>query len=105
MAPDLPAAVLEILERERALQREIMGRVFAPADTVFDLLEESGAALREQAAALEEAGRALGHAAALMKAQAELFERTIHTIRQPTELAKTVTGAPKKQPARRRRAG
>jgi hypothetical protein len=80
--------VQEVVERERALQREVVGRLVAPMDAVFDLLEESGAALRRQAIALESAGRALEDAAALMKGQAELFERTIAGLRQPVELAR-----------------
>ena len=48
--------------------------------------------MRQQAEALEEAGRALEQTAALMKAQADLFERTVRTIREPTELAKAAAG-------------
>jgi len=78
----------EILRRERALA----GRVIAPVDAVFDLLEESGVALRRQADALEAAAHALAETAALMQGQAELFERTIRTVRGPAELAKKVAG-------------
>ena len=42
--------------------------------------------------AREDAGRALEESAGLMKRQAELFERTIATLRQPTERAKGRTG-------------
>jgi hypothetical protein len=81
-----------IIERERRLQKELTGRLVAPVDAAFDLLEESGATLRRQAEALEAAGRALEETAGLMKRQAELFERTIGTLRQPAELAKAATG-------------
>ena len=84
--------VQEIVERERRLQRELVGQLVAPVDAVFDLLEESGATLRRQAEALEAAGGALEETAALMKRQAELFERTIGTLRQPAELAREVAG-------------
>jgi hypothetical protein len=84
--------VQEVIERERRLQRELTGRLVAPVDAVFDLLEESGKMLRRQADALEAAGRALEETAGLMKSQAELFERTIGTLRQPTELAKAAAG-------------
>jgi hypothetical protein len=87
------------VERERHLQGDLAGYMFAPADAVFDLLEESGATLRRQAEALEAAGRALEETSALMKSQAELFERTIGTLRQPAELARAASGA---QPRRRR---
>jgi hypothetical protein len=80
--------VQEVIERERRLQRELVGHLVAPVDAVFDLLEQSGAALRRQAEALEAAGRALEETAALMKSQAELFERTIGALRQPADLAR-----------------
>ncbi len=82
----------EVLERERHLQTELAGRVAAPFDAIFDLLEESGATLRSQADALEAAGRALEEAATLMKSQAEMFERTVGALRAPGELAKSVAG-------------
>ncbi len=84
--------VQEVIERERRLQKELTGRLVAPVDAVFDLLEETGATLRRQAEALEAAGRALEETAGLMKRQAELFERTISTLRQPAELAKAAAG-------------
>jgi hypothetical protein len=106
--PDLPHDLLgamqrqlelvqEVIERERRLQKELTGRLVAPVDAVFDLLEETGATLRRQAEALEAAGRALEETAGLMKRQAELFERTIGTLRQPTELAKAATGLPSRK--------
>ena len=84
--------VQEVVERERRLQKELTGRLVAPVDAVFDLLEETGATLRRQAEALEAAGRALEETARLMKRQAELFERTIGTLRQPAELTKAAAG-------------
>jgi hypothetical protein len=98
--------VQEVIERERRLQRELTGRLVAPVDAVFDLLEESGTMLRRQAEALEAAGRALEETAGLMKSQAELFERTIGTLRQPAEFAKATAGLdrrPRKGAARRSR--
>ena len=82
----------EVIERERRLQRELTGRLVAPVDATFDLLEESGSMLRRQAEALEAAGRALEEAAGLMQSHAELFERTIGALRQPAELAKRAAG-------------
>lgn len=95
--------VEELLERERRLQGEIVGRVTAPIDAVFDLLEESAAMLGKQADALEAAGTALGETARLMKRQADLFERTVSTLRTPTKAAKAIAGVPaeKKKPARK----
>lgn len=93
--------VQDVLERERAMQRELTRRLIAPVDAVFDLLEESGVMLRRQAEALESAARALQETASIVQTQAELFERTIGVLRQPTELAKAAAGvkrAPRKRP-------
>ncbi len=94
----------EVIERERSLQSELTGRLFAPIDALFDLLAETGATLRRQAEALEAAGAALEETAGLMKRQAELFEATVGALRQPSELAKAAAGVerrPGKSRARR----
>jgi hypothetical protein len=90
--------VQEVLERER----DLMSHAFAPVDAVFDLLEQSGAALRKQAEALSESARALEQAAELVRAQAQLYERTVHTLRRPSELVKSAAGI-ERRPARRSR--
>ena len=84
--------VQELLERERRLQAELVGRLVAPVDAIFDLLEESGAMLEREAHALRSAGHALEEAAGVMQSQAELFARVIGTLRQPSELAKAAAG-------------
>ena len=94
----------DVLERERKLQREVLGHVFAPLDAVFDLLEQSGATFRQQAEALEQAARALEDTAGLMKAQAEIFERGVRAIREPADLARAAAGL-EKRPARRKGGG
>lgn len=98
------ALVQEILERERALQREVTSQIVAPVDAVFDLLQETGSMLERQAEALEAAGAALAETAALVKGQAALFERTVRSLRRPVELAKSAARLEKK-PARRARSG
>ena len=100
--------VQEVLERERRLQKQLTGRLLSPVDAIFDLLEESGLMLRRQAEALEAAGRALGDTAGLVKKQAELFDRTIGALREPTELAKAAAGLerrPRKKAAPKSRRG
>jgi hypothetical protein len=94
--------VQDVIERERRLQKELTGRVVAPLDAVFDLLEETGSTLRRQAEALEAAGGALEETAGLMKHQAKLFEQAIGTLRQPAELAKAATGLPSRKRAGRK---
>ena len=93
----------EVIERERALQKQIAGAVLAPVDAIFDLVEESGSVLRQQAEALEAAGRALEDTARLVKTQAELFERAVGALREPTELAKAAAGLERRTPKRTRR--
>ena len=82
----------EMIDAERRLQREVAGRVLSPLDAVFDLLEQSGEAMRGQAEAVEHAAQALEQTAALMRTQAELFERTVHTLREPTRLLASAAG-------------
>ena len=99
----------DVLERERRLQREVLGYVFAPIDGIFDLLEQSAATIRQQAEAIEQAARALEDTAVLMKAQAELFERGVRTAREPADFARSVAGlekraARKKPPKPRKKA-
>lgn len=91
----------DVLERERRLQRELLGRAFAPFDAVFDLLEQSGATFRRQAEALEQAAKALEETAVLMKAQAEIFEVGVRALREPADLARSVAGV-EKRPAKRK---
>ena len=90
----------EVIERERALQRQIASRMLAPVDAIFDLVEESGQVLRRQAEALEAAGRALEDTARLVKTQAELFEHALGALREPTELAKVAAGLERRQSKR-----
>jgi len=100
--------VQELIERERRMQGDLAARLLGPVDAMFDMLEQTGATLRGQAEALETAGRALEESAGLMKRQAELFEKTIASLRQPTELARSAAGAkrradgaPPSKPARK----
>ena len=94
----------EILETERRRQREILGRALQPLDAVFDLLEQSGAAMRGQAEAMEHAAEALEQTAVLMKTQAELFERTIQVLREPSRRLESAAGIePRKGSAKRGR--
>jgi hypothetical protein len=99
--PDLPGTDLlrdwqktmqSVLERERELQRDLLGRAFEPFDAAFDLLQQSGAALREQAEAIEHAAKSLEQAAGLMKTQADLFEHTIRILREPSRRIESAIG-------------
>jgi hypothetical protein len=96
--------IQEVIERERRLQRDVAGRLLAPVDAVFDMLEQTGAMLRQQAEALEAAGRALEQTAGLMKGQAELFERSMGVMREPVDLARVAAGLDRR-PRRENRDG
>jgi hypothetical protein len=96
--------IQEVIERERRLQRDVAGRLLAPVDAVFDMLEQTGAMLRQQAEALEAAGRALEQTAGLMKGQAELFERSMGVMREPVGLARVAAGLDRR-PRRENRDG
>jgi hypothetical protein len=87
----------DVIERERKLQKQLAGRLIAPFDVIFDLLEENGLMLRRQAEALEAAGRALEETAGLVKTQAELFERRIGLLREPAERAKAAAGLERRE--------
>jgi hypothetical protein len=95
--------VQELIEREQRMQKQLAGRLLAPIDAIFDLLEQSGQMLRSQAEALETAGQALEETARLANVQAELFERTVLAMREPTELAKTAMGLERRERKQRPR--
>ena len=99
--PELPGTDLlrdwqktmqSVLERERELQRDLLGRAFEPFDATFGLLEQSGAALREQALAIEHAAKSLE--------QADLFERTIRIMREPSRRIESAMGVDPQRPRR-----
>jgi hypothetical protein len=94
----------EILETERRRQQDILARALQPLDAVFDLLEQSGAAMRGQADAMEHAAEALEQTAVLMKTQAELFEHTIQILREPSKRLESAAGIePRRGRAKRSR--
>jgi hypothetical protein len=82
----------DVVEYERGLQREVAGRIVAPFDAVFDLLEESARMLERQAETLQTAGAALVETAVVMQRQASLFEQTVRGARQPVEALKSAAG-------------
>jgi len=87
----------EVVERERKLQADVFGHLLDPIDAVFDLLEQSGKMLRDQADALEQASAALEQTAHLMQSQAEVYEGTIRALREPADLARSIAGAKPRQ--------
>ena len=90
--PAVPHALRAPLEHQVERLQAMLELVLGPFDAVFDLLEQSGAAMHRQADALNESARALEQAAELMRVQAELYERTVRTAREPAEAAKALAG-------------
>lgn len=74
------------------LMQDVLARAFAPLDATFELLEQSGAAMHQEAEALEHAAKALEQAAIVMKAQADLYERTVRALRQPSRAVESAVG-------------
>jgi hypothetical protein len=99
--PDVGELLRDALERERRLQREVLGRALEPLDRTFDLFEQSAAMLHEQAEAIERAGAALQQAAGLMKVQAELFQATVRALREPSRRVESALGVGK-EPRKKR---
>jgi hypothetical protein len=89
--------VQQLVEREEQLRKQLAGQLLAPVDAIFDLLEQSGQMLRSQAEALETAGQALEETARLASIQADLFERTVTAMREPTELTKSAIGLERRE--------
>ena len=83
----------QALEQLQEIQRDVVDRAFKPVDAMFDLLERSGAMMREQADALEQAAQALERAAGLIRLQAELFETSTRTARKPADVLKSAAGS------------
>ena len=72
--------------------QDAVARAFAPLDATFDLLEQSAEAMHQQAEALEQAARALEQSALLMQAQADVYARTLHALREPSRLVENAAG-------------
>jgi signal transduction histidine kinase len=81
------------VEQQQRFQRAVASRLFEPFDAILDLLEKSGAMVREQAEALEQAAHALERAARVAKLQAELLEGATRSARVPLDVARSAVGA------------
>jgi hypothetical protein len=72
-----------ILERQLEFERELVGRVTAPAQTALELVEQATTAMRGQAAAFRAAATSFGQAADLLEQQADLIDLTRRTVADP----------------------
>jgi hypothetical protein len=95
--------ITQVIERGITMEQDLARQLLAPFDALVDMVEQTGAALRSQAEALEVAAGALADAAGRVKAQAELFERTIEVLREPTDRARAAAGIERRPTARRSR--
>jgi hypothetical protein len=102
--------IQDVLERERRFQRELLGLLFAPLDAVFDLLEQSGATIRQQAEALHVSRTGMTVCDTTILVPAAWLRRVAHRRRGPAStgplraFATTRPRGPRRRPAERRRA-
>ena len=107
--PELPGTDLlrdwqkmmqSVLERERELQRDLLGRAFEPFDAPSAFWSRAGRRCASRRSAIEHAAKSLEQAAALMKTQADLFERTIRIMREPSRRIESAMGVDPQRPRR-----
>jgi hypothetical protein len=94
----------QAVEQQQRIQAQLVERAFAPVDAIFDLLENTGAMMREQAEALHQAAQGVERAAEVTRMQAELFEGATRAARLPSDAVRSVAGAGAAAPRRARAA-
>lgn len=78
------AELLErILQRQLEFERELVGRVTAPAQAVLELVDQATTAMRGQAAAFRAAATSFDQAADLLEQQADLIDLTRQAVADP----------------------
>jgi len=80
------------LRRQMEFDRALVGRVMAPLNVVLDALEQTAAAMHNQAKAFESASAAFKQSAELLEVQATTLERAIEALRDPAEFVKSAGG-------------
>jgi hypothetical protein len=94
-APLQRQAVLleQILQRQVEFERDVVGRVIAPARIVLDVADQTTAAMHAQANAFRVAAASFGQVADLLEQQATLLTHATGTIRDPVSVLRTAGGA------------
>jgi DNA anti-recombination protein RmuC len=86
-----PAELLEqAMRRQVEFEKELVGRMLAPVNTVIEALEQTADAMHTQAEAFAAASKAFKQAGELVEVQAEMLERTTQALRAPAALVRSV---------------
>ena len=72
-----------ILERQLEFERELIGRLLAPAGTLLELADQTGQALESQMTAFRAVATSFGQIADLLEQQAERLQLARDTVRDP----------------------
>jgi hypothetical protein len=86
-----PVELLEqVMRRQVDFEKEMVGRMLAPVNTVIEALEQTSSAMHAQAQAFGAAAQAFKQASELVEVQAKMLERTTQALKAPAELVRAV---------------
>lgn len=83
----------QILQRQLEFERDVVGRVLAPARVVLDVADQTTAAMHAQATAFRAAAASFGQVADLLEQQAKLLTVATGTMRDPVSALRTAGGS------------
>jgi hypothetical protein len=87
-----PVELLEqVMRRQVDFEKEMVGRMLAPVNTVIEALEQTSSAMHAQAQAFQAAAKAFKQAGELVEVQATMLERTTQALKAPAELVRSVS--------------
>jgi hypothetical protein len=92
--------VEEVLRRQAQFDKRLVGQMLAPATVLLDVLDQTAAAMRNQAKAFDLAATSFKQSAELLELQAGLMERAARTLRDPAELVRSATRPSPARPPR-----
>ena len=95
--------VQELFERERKLQRDLLARTFAPFARRLRPARAERRSVASAGRGVERVRPGAEQAASMIEVQADLFQRTVKTLREPAEIAKAAAGLERRPRARRAR--
>jgi hypothetical protein len=86
----------QAVQRQVDFEKEIIGRVMAPANVMLDMLEQTSSAMSAQAKAFDAAAASFKRAAEMLELQASLLEQVRASLRDPVGALRSAgrAGAP-----------
>lgn len=81
-----------ILERQLAFERELFGRLLAPAETLLELADQTSEALESQMKAFRAVATSFGQIADLLEQQAERLQLARDSVRDPVAALRAAGG-------------